>query len=487
METQELERFMISREASAEGTACCVQLACDPSVDHQTARWATLAFFRYGGAPSSGLNGATQTPLSAQIPTSPIAPNGRPEMSQFFSPIATRSGPMRNFVASTPMPGQQGRATPTGLPQPNLNSTQIISQNHAVPNSLANVNNSARYRGLTKYLSRLLCPVWSQTIVNPKDSKDKGPLSTRLTFDNLGRILIALLNLKVWMEQNAIGTTPVAQTNSIDVNSFENSQFCSLYGLLCRTQEVLALWQLLADNKLDVITGALESSDKEQLTHLPLRELVTTPNGQGLCQRMITALLSCYLDDNASVEGLSQKLREICPTLFSADDAVCSKATEILSVARHSNPQETRVKCEESLRLFVQIARTVNLSAVTSQFAAVKFWEGVVALTLAAVEKRDPAGLALHHFKNGCPVDDQEGQKSYQERSQCYEACLVVIKDLVEQAKRSPTSPALPSSPGQKPKQNQTSDLVIAEEAGMAAEEMLQQIITSEVRKMPLF
>ena len=78
METQELERFMISREASAEGTACCVQLACDPSVDHQTARWATLAFFRYGGAPSSGLNGATQTPLSAQIPTSPIAPTNGP-------------------------------------------------------------------------------------------------------------------------------------------------------------------------------------------------------------------------------------------------------------------------------------------------------------------------------------------------------------------------------------------------------------------------
>ena len=105
-----------------------------------------------------------------------------------------------------------------------------------------------------------------------------------------------------------------------------------------------------------------------------------------------------------------------------------------------------------------------------------------MALTLAAVEKRDPAGLALHHFKNGCPVDDQEGQRSYQERSQCYEACLVVVKDLVEQAKRSPTSPALPSSPGQKPKQNQTSDLVIAEEAGLAAEEMLQQIISSEVR-----
>ena len=490
METPDLERFMMSRDSTSEGTTCCIQLACDPSIDQQTARWATLAYFRYGGAPS---HGNTAQPLGQSV-ASPLSTNRRPEISQFFSPIASRqgtTGSSRNFIASTPMPSQtlQRPASDSALPQPNLNSTQIITNSSNRPGGLTNVSNSARYRGLAKYLSRLLRPVWNNTIV-VKIDETKGakqmPFTSRLSFDNLGRILNALLNLKVWMEQNSIGTSPVAVTSTVDVGSFENSQFNSQYGLLTRAQEVIALWQLLADNQLHVIATSLESTEKEQLSQISVRDLVTTEVGRNMCQRLITAVVSCYLDDNASVESLSYKLREICPTLFSADDAVCSKATEILSVARHSNPQDSRTKCEESLRLFIQIARTVNLSAVTTQFAAVKFWEGVVALTLAAVEKRDPAGLALHHFKNGCPMDDNEGQRSYQERSNCYEACLVIIKDLVEQAKRSPASPSLPSSPGEKPKQSQTSDLVLAEEARIAAEEMLQKIISSEVTNLTI-
>ena len=64
---------------------------------------------------------------------------------------------------------------------------------------------------------------------------------------------------------------------------------------------------------------------------------------------------------------------------------------------------------------------------------------------------------------------------------QCYQACLHVIKDLVEQAKRSPTSPSLPASPGEKPKSSHNSNIVLAEEARHAAEEMLQGILQSEV------
>ena len=258
METPDLERFMINRDISAEGTTCCIQLACDPSVDQQTARWASLAYFRYGGAPSR--NGvSSNTPLGVTSPMSPVG--ARPgNLSQFFSPIAARPG--SNFVASTPMPQ---------LPQPNLNSTQIVTNTPNQPNSLSNISNSARYRGLAKYLSRLLRPIWNSPIVSKTTGAEKQvTLTSRLSYDNLGRILNALLNLKVWMEQNAIGTSPVS-TSTVDINSFENSQFSSLYRLLTRTQEVIALWQLLSDNQLHVITTALEVTEKEQLQQIPVR------------------------------------------------------------------------------------------------------------------------------------------------------------------------------------------------------------------------
>lgn len=43
-----------------------------------------------------------------------------------------------------------------------------------------------------------------------------------------------------------------------------------------------------------------------------------------------------YLDDQATVDAINGHLREICPTLFSADDAVYAKVSlQILLFARH--------------------------------------------------------------------------------------------------------------------------------------------------------
>lgn len=46
---------------------------------------------------------------------------------------------------------------------------------------------------------------------------------------------------------------------------------------------------------------------------------------------LIGCLMTRYLDDQATVDAMNGHLREICPTLFSADDAVYAKvSTDIL-------------------------------------------------------------------------------------------------------------------------------------------------------------
>lgn len=40
---------------------------------------------------------------------------------------------------------------------------------------------------------------------------------------------------------------------------------------------------------------------------------------------LIASLISCYIRDNAAVDGISLHLQDICPLLYSTDDAVCSK------------------------------------------------------------------------------------------------------------------------------------------------------------------
>jgi len=101
-------------------------------------------------------------------------------------------------------------------------------------------------------------------------------------------------------------------------------------------------------------------------------------------------------------------------------------------------------------------------------------------LAIECAGKRDPQGLALHYYRNGEPREDTIGEAYYTARRECYAACLAVVKDLVDKGKQTPASPSLPASPGQKPKTNKHSNIVMAQEARDAAEEMLQCILKSE-------
>ncbi|CAG5114252.1 Oidioi.mRNA.OKI2018_I69.chr2.g8314.t1.cds [Oikopleura dioica] len=478
MESAELERFMITRDQSAEATACAIQLACDGAIDHVTSSWATGAFFRYGGGPTR--SGATNSNTNGSLSGAPLSPMANraasPNVSSFFSPIRGNHNQGNGFVQSTPF-GQRAPGLPTPN-QPNLNSTTLAPG----PGGDMVVVNSAKFRGLVKYLSRVLRPVWLNTITNKPDPVIKQlPHTTRLSPISLARVLTALKKLKSWMDANNIGTVPSSVANATDLQSYENAQFSSVYALVCRSLEVASLWHLLTENQLHVVSKELSTNDKELLDSVLFKDLVTTEVGRVLCQNLITALLSCYIGDNASIDFVSRSLRDICPTLFSADDAICSRATEILALTRNATDQEAKERCEEALGLYLTIAHTCNLGAVVPQLKMAQYWEGIVTLCIAAADKRDPSGMALHHFKQECPADDLEGKRAYSVRRDCYESCLSVIKELVEAAKHTTSTPALPISPGKKPqsrKENKNENS--AEEAARAADEMLIQIINSE-------
>ena len=115
-------------------------------------------------------------------------------------------------------------------PKPNLNSTVILTTQ-----KINDVVNSSKYRGLVKYMSRVLRPVWNFSIINKEKSKSQ--IESRLTCIDLGRVLNSINYLKNWMENNKIGTNPLSTQTSVDVSSFEAAQFNSLYKLLVRAQE----------------------------------------------------------------------------------------------------------------------------------------------------------------------------------------------------------------------------------------------------------
>lgn len=53
------------------------------------------------------------------------------------------------------------------------------------------------------------------------------------------------------------------------------------------------------------------------------KDVVT--RGKELSGALVTGLINVYIKDNASVDAISNHLRDLCPLLYSSDDSVCSK------------------------------------------------------------------------------------------------------------------------------------------------------------------
>ena len=67
-------------------------------------------------------------------------------------------------------------------------------------------------------------------------------------------------------------------------------------------------------------------------------------------------------------------------------------------------------------QLYKQITGQLDLPAVVMQFASVRFYTGIVDLSMTAAGKRDPQGLGLHFYHNGQPPEDMQGLNAYMAR-----------------------------------------------------------------------
>lgn len=62
---------------------------------------------------------------------------------------------------------------------------------------------------------------------------------------------------------------------------------------------------------------------QEHLKVTTFRDLVI--RDRELTGALIASLINCYIRDHAAVDGISLHLQDICPLLYSTDDAICSK------------------------------------------------------------------------------------------------------------------------------------------------------------------
>ena len=72
--------------------------------------------------------------------------------------------------------------------------------------------------------------------------------------------------------------------------------------------------------------------DKDQLRNTTFKMFVTS--GKQMANALITTLMNHFSGDSVMTDNLVKRLRELAPTVYSEDDAVASKANELVMVAK---------------------------------------------------------------------------------------------------------------------------------------------------------
>lgn len=124
------------------------------------------------------------------------------------------------------------------------------------------------------------------------------------------------------------------------------------------------------------------------------------------------------MGDNAAVDAISLRLREVCPTLFKNEDAIGTKVAELLSKAKSTtDPAEKQSLLQDSLVLCEQICGhgRVNVRTFCMQFSDLGFPLGAVRLVCSAAKAIDPNQLALVAVKSTGNLD-QASLLAYNDR-----------------------------------------------------------------------
>ena len=92
----------------------------------------------------------------------------------------------------------------------------------------------------------------------------------------------------------------------------ERNSLLAMKQLLDHTVEVLALWKVLYDPQLHLLGQWLSAGMRMSLKTTLFRDLILC--GSDTC--LITSLIHRYLDDAASTDAISEKLKQVCPSLY---------------------------------------------------------------------------------------------------------------------------------------------------------------------------
>jgi len=501
-ESEAVKLYFTVQGAEQAAATALILAASQSIVDRQVSEWCSRALYLYGGeaklmytqapgygGPANQFGGGYQQAGQPAQATS-FTNQGFAGASYYGSPAQYR-GSSINQISSPQGPGYVSSPPQTTF-HPNMMSTPAPGsqgynyQPQTGYQPVPDFKYSDRHNGLYLYISRILRPLWGAPLIT-------GDMKALVTGTELEFIINQLQNVRVYLDENASMTagskqlmsqgsqlSQLQQRSQQDALLREKQSLMMLRQLVLNTLQVLGLWMVVVDSQVElVITQHLNNDNQNLLKSLPLRDLVVTGGGRELSLSLIECLIQRHLVDSANTDGISNRLREVCPGLYRAEDAMSSKAHELLLAAAQTKlPGERDWMVQQAVEIAKQIAGSLRLDILVSHLTAVHAYTAVVEICLAAAAKKDPQGLALHFYTTGENPDDSAGLGAYRARMDCYRHCTAMLKTLLSSGRIGPSSPTIPSCPGPPPPVD-PSQLAPAQ-ASEWAEEVFRLLVRSD-------
>ncbi|XP_071690893.1 nuclear pore complex protein NUP155 [Rutidosis leptorrhynchoides] len=198
--------------------------------------------------------------------------------------------------------------------------------------------------------------------------------------------------------------------------------------LLLRCGEALFLLQLLSQHHLTRLLQAFDLITKQALVQMSFHQLVCSEEGDKLATRLVSALMEYYTgpDGRGTVDDISGRLREGCPSFYKESDYRFYLAVECLErAATASNTDESETLARDAFSKLSGVPESADLQTVCKRFEGLRFYEAVVRLPLQKAQALDPAGDALNE-----QIDTGVREHALAQRERCYDIIANALRSL---------------------------------------------------------
>lgn len=257
--------------------------------------------------------------------------------------------------------------------------------------SVDNVRASPRHDGIATYVARLVRSIWTSPIIAQVATPTGPVLASAQKVTKLQEIQRSLAQLQEFLESNKSSIEGLAGPEALGRASSrqeevelqgENRALTSLLAMINNIVEGIAFVLVLFEERIEDILALLpDPRSQERVRRLTFQGLFSVQEGKDLARELVKAIVNRNIAKGSNVETVAEGLRRKCGSFCSSDDVVIFKAQENLKKAADTgaNAERGRILLNDSLRLFEQVAKSLNqdiLNTTVDQYIALEFYAG---------------------------------------------------------------------------------------------------------------